>query len=200
MQKIKKCTRCDKEKELDQFFKDKSKSDGHRPDCKKCSNYQIKNYQKINKNKISKNKAIYYIKNKKKISLNHKKYYIKNRKSILKQVAKYAKNKRNIDIRFKIKSNLRTRISKILTRGSKSLSTMFLIGCEIDYLMFHIQEQFTNGMSWDNYGDWHIDHKLSCASFDLSDPKQQKICFNYKNLQPLWALDNLRKLKYVKKE
>ena len=48
-------------------------------------------------------------------------------------------------------------------------------------------------MSWDNYGEWHIDHIVPCASFDLSDPNQQRICFNFRNLQPLWAKDNQRK-------
>ena len=74
---------------------------------------------------------------------------------------------------------------------------MFLIGCEIDYLMFHIQEQFTKGMNWDNYGlhGWHIDHKIPCAKFDLSKESEQLKCFNYTNLQPLWAIDNLKKWK-----
>lgn len=54
-------------------------------------------------------------------------------------------------------------------------------------------------MSWENYGEWHIDHIKPCSSFDLSDPKQQKECFNYTNLQPLWAIDNLKKsYKYEK--
>ena len=70
---------------------------------------------------------------------------------------------------------------------------MFLLGCEIDYLMYHLQERFKPGMSWDNYGDWHIDHIKPCAKFNLSDPRQQLKCFNYKNLQPLWAEDNLSK-------
>ena len=73
------------------------------------------------------------------------------------------------------------------------MSTMFLIGCEIDYLMYHIQCQFTKGMSWDNYGFWHIDHKLPCVKFDLSKPIEQRKCFNFKNLQPLWAIDNIKK-------
>ena len=70
---------------------------------------------------------------------------------------------------------------------------MFLIGCEVDYLMFHIQNQFTKGMTWNNYGLWHIDHKRPCASFDLSKPIEQQKCFHFKNLQPLWAIGNLRK-------
>ena len=75
---------------------------------------------------------------------------------------------------------------------------MFLIGCEIDFLMYHIQKQFTKGMNWNNYGDWHIDHIKPCALFDLSKSKEQNICFNFKNLQPLWAIDNFRKyIKYV---
>ncbi len=45
-------------------------------------------------------------------------------------------------------------------------------------------------MTWDNYGKWQIDHKIPCASFDLTDPEQQKSCFHFSNLQPLWAKDN----------
>ena len=52
-------------------------------------------------------------------------------------------------------------------------------------------------MSWDNYGDWHIDHIIPCAAFDLTDIEQQKKCFNYKNLQPLWAEENLKKLDFL---
>jgi hypothetical protein len=50
-------------------------------------------------------------------------------------------------------------------------------------------------MSWDNYGfrGWHIDHKKPCALFDLSLPEQQRECFHFSNLQPLWAADNLAK-------
>ena len=48
-------------------------------------------------------------------------------------------------------------------------------------------------MSWENYGKWHIDHIIPCNIFDLTIPSQQEECFNWKNLQPLWAADNLRK-------
>lgn len=59
----------------------------------------------------------------------------------------------------------------------------------------HLEKQFQNGMTWKNHtkDGWHIDHIIPCSFFDLSDPEQQKECFNYKNLQPLWAEDNLSK-------
>jgi len=52
---------------------------------------------------------------------------------------------------------------------------------------------FLENMSWDNYGNWHIDHIIPISSFNLENVEEQKICFNYKNTQPLWAIDNLKK-------
>ena len=70
-----------------------------------------------------------------------------------------------------------------------------LLGCSIEHARKHLESQFREGMKWDNHGKygWHIDHIIPCASFDLTDPEQQKKCFNYKNLQPLWWHENLSK-------
>ncbi len=178
-----------------------------------------KEYRDKNKKTIKKQRAKTYIKNRGKILINCKEYYDKNKENIQKYKKEYwinnkiklskqkkiynkenkrktnlrNKKRRKKDIHFRLLVNLRNRINKVLNGNDKSLSTMMLIGCEIDYLIFHLQEQFTYGMSWDNYGDWHIDHKLPCVSFDLSKPSEQQKCFNYTNLQPLWAKDNIRK-------
>ena len=65
---------------------------------------------------------------------------------------------------------------------------------ELPEFRIYIQGQFSQGMTWENYGQvWHLDHVIPCASFDLSDPEQQKICFHWSNYQPLFVLDNLRK-------
>jgi len=50
-----------------------------------------------------------------------------------------------------------------------------------------------DGMSWENRSEWHVDHRIPCNAFDLSDPEQQRLCFWYRNLQPLWGFDNLSK-------
>jgi len=95
----------------------------------------------------------------------------------------------------RIAENLRKRIRNALKQanGTKSARTLELLGCDIEFLRQHLSNQFTEGMTWDNYGEWHVDHIKPCAAFDLTDPEQQLQCFHYTNLQPLWAIDNLSK-------
>jgi hypothetical protein len=70
---------------------------------------------------------------------------------------------------------------------------MRLLGCDVSQLWEHLESMFQEGMTKENYGKWHVDHIKPCASFDMYDPEQQKQCFHYSNLQPLWAEDNLIK-------
>ena len=97
------------------------------------------------------------------------------------------------NLEYRLTHVLRSRLGSAIRGTAKAASTKELIGCSIKHLRAHLERQFTAGMSWDNYGDWHIDHIRPCASFDLTDPGQQRECFNYTNLQPLWAEDNMKK-------
>lgn len=73
----------------------------------------------------------------------------------------------------------------------KSSNSVELVGCSWVALRSHLENQFTDGMSWDNYGTaWHIDHIIPCAKFDLTKPEEQKACFHYSNLRPLCAKKN----------
>lgn len=96
--------------------------------------------------------------------------------------------------------NLKSRLVKALKENWKSGSTLELLGCSIKEFKIHLETQFTRGMNWDNYGLWHIDHRIPCASFDFSYSEQQEICFHYTNLQPLWAEENFRKGSKIKQE
>ena len=71
---------------------------------------------------------------------------------------------------------------------------MVLIGCTAAHIKAHLESKFTPEMNWDNYGTfWEIDHIRPCASFDLTDPAQQRACFNWINCQPLERIENRRK-------
>jgi hypothetical protein len=118
----------------------------------------------------------------------------------------YQKTRRKEDVGYKIKGNLRHRLWNALQGLTKSKPTLVLLGCSVEELKTHLQSQFLLGMTWENYGlyktknkmTWHIDHIRPCSSFDLRDSEQQKQCFHFTNLQPLWAFDNISKSdKYV---
>lgn len=96
---------------------------------------------------------------------------------------------------IRILHNLRRRVSFVLKGEQKSANTLALIGCSRENLIKHLESQFKNNMSWSNYGrgGWNVDHIIPCCSFDLSNPEEQKKCFHYTNLQPLWWIDNYRK-------
>ena len=189
--KTKICTKCNKRKSIIKFYKHSRYKDGVYSWCKNCCKLYNQDFYLKNKEQIKGQSQNY----RKKYPTYFKNYYLKNKMKIIKSNINYTKQRLKNDIKFRVVHNLRHRITDFLKGNSKSLKSMFLIGCEIDYLIYHIQRQFSKGMNWDNYGEWHIDHIKPCAKFDLSDPEQQLICFNYTNLQPLWAIDNLRKRK-----
>ncbi len=134
---------------------------------------------------------IYRENNKDEIKLKKKEYYDKF--GLEKAKAWQKKNMQNIE--FRTKKRLRGRIYVALKRGIKSESTMKLLGCSIENFKKYFESLFTDGMNWDIYlsGGIHIDHIIPCKYFDLTSPEQQKKCFHYTNLQPLWGLDNLKK-------
>jgi len=92
-------------------------------------------------------------------------------------------------------ANMRTRLYKVVKRagGTKSIRSEALVGCSIEALRAHLERQFTDGMTWQNYGQWHVDHIKPCISFNLADAEQQAVCFHFSNLRPLWAEANAAK-------
>jgi hypothetical protein len=144
------------------------------------------------------------------VKLYSKRFYDKNGPEYFRQWK--LKNKESVNSRRRSKS--KTIHARILNSLSSRVRGMFklkkiirtqskskLIGCSPEELKLYLASKFQEGMSWDNYGKyakespmtWHIDHIIPCSSFDLTDPEQQKKCFHYTNLQPLWAVDNMSK-------
>lgn len=116
-----------------------------------------------------------------------------------KRKSEYRKNKYKEDINFRLRMCAAARITDALKRKTnKKLSkTVQMLGCNIDALRKHIESQFQDGMSWENYGygdgKFHIDHIIPCSAFDFSREENQQVCFNWVNLKPEWHFKNISK-------
>lgn len=109
-------------------------------------------------------------------------------------IAAYLRKRRRESPQFKLAERARVRMNQVLDGLKKAGHTEDLWGCSVAEFRAHIEAQFKPGMTWENHGPvWHIDHIRPCASFDLSDPAQQKACEHFSNQRPLWAFDNLSK-------
>jgi hypothetical protein len=103
------------------------------------------------------------------------------------------------DPAFNIAIKVRRRIHMALRSGyagkRRAGSIIELLGCSYEQLKQHIERQFIKGMTWEGCfnGSIELDHIRPCSSFNLTDAEQQRVCFHYTNLQPLWAKDNLIK-------
>ena len=204
------CSKCGKEKELTEFYKKVSGKYGVEGHCKICRNITIKLYEDSHKEKQTKYRLDYYyinteyyhnkhklwnIKNKEKEKIRSAQYYKTNKSYLLKRRNINSLKRYKTDLNYKIRKLLRNRMYHVLTgkRITKRYKTMDLTGCSIDELKYYLESKFLPGMTWENYGKWHIDHIIPCAFFILTDYQEQKFCFHYTNLQPLWAEDNLKK-------
>ena len=177
---MRKCVKCNIKKQDSNFY---SKQKW----CKSCEKKRKQEYYK--KPQIRKKRIEYatnYLNNKmsEEQLLKRKKYH-----------KEYCLRKRKEDINFRLACNLRSRMTLAIKDNWKSGSTIRDLGCSIVELKRHLEDQFDDNMSWDNYGldGWHIDHIVPLASFNLTDEDQFKKACHYTNLQPLWAKDNLSK-------
>lgn len=103
---------------------------------------------------------------------------------------------RKKDLAFVLRERLRLRILAAIKReptAKKAAKTESLVGCTVEFLRGHIESLFVDGMNWENRHLWHIDHIKPCSKFDLTQEEEQRKCFHYTNLQPLWAKDNILK-------
>jgi len=191
---MKTCSKCGISKQLENFYKNKRCKDGVHYTCKEC----VSNITKTDDYKSKRRKR--YNKNPPKRKITDKSratkqvYDVIYRQENFIKIREYKKEwefKRKNDPIFKIKRNLRRRIHHAIKDNYKSDHTMNLLGCSVQEFKEFIEKQFTTGMSWDNYGEWHIDHIVECFRFDLSKESEQRKCFHYSNQRPLWAKDNL---------
>lgn len=155
--------------------------------CKACESKKATKWNRLNRSKRKKTVRKSYYRTKLGMKPKPRDTY----KEVKEKQRKYYHVRCRIDPSYRLKKNLRTRVRKALKGNTKSATTQALLGICVDECRKYIESLFTKGMSWSS--DIHIDHIVPCASFDLSDPEQQRRCFHWSNLQPLWGPDNLKK-------
>lgn len=219
--KIKICSNCNLEKDLELFSNNKNGKYGKRSKCKECdkiyrninkekaSKYN-KNYRKENQLSIKKKKRLYYEENKESIKSKRSKYYKENKSKILKLNNKYyfenkekifkkrkvyIKSRRENEPLFKLEGALRCRTYSAFKnkKWDKNSRTYDLLKATPELLKSHIEKQFSEGMTWENYGKngWEADHIIPLSSANTECELRE--LFKYTNLQPLWRSDNRSK-------
>jgi hypothetical protein len=164
----------------------------------KISQYK-KEWRLNNQEKIKQYKKEYYIKNFKIIKEKQQKYIKDNLKAIALQKNQWRIQKRNSDIVFKLTETLRARIFSAIKNqsGIKAKKSLDLLGASGKEVKQYIESLWQHNMSWNNYGtknnQWQIDHIIPVTAFDVTKAAEQKKCFHYTNLMPLWKQDNLEK-------
>jgi hypothetical protein len=165
------CSICNTEKMIDKFNKSNRHIDGYFKECKLCRNKKILNVGNNPKIKRTKEYMIEYNK------------------------------KRYSDFSFKLKYVLRSNLSKQLKKESKIERTLKYIGCTLNFLIEWFIFLFDNNMTLDNHGIyWHIDHITPCSFFDLENQESIHKCYNWTNLRPCEAKENLLKGNKIDKE
>jgi hypothetical protein len=135
--------------------------------------------------------------NHKELKKYHTEWREENREQLNEYCRNYERNRRREDPKYRLGARTRTALWTCLKERNvaKYRSTFDLLGYTLEELMNHLEKQFTEGMSWDNYGEWHVDHKLpmSIFQFETVEDREFKICWSLDNLQPLWGIENLMK-------
>jgi hypothetical protein len=152
-----------------------------------------KEYKLKNKEKIAELNKSYSEKNKEKIANYKRQHYLENKEKIEKYRNEWRSNKVKVDSLFKLTNNTRTLIKQSFRRNgySKNSKTYQILGCTFEEFKIHLEKQFTEGMNWENQGQWHLDHIYPVS---LAKDEEELIRLNhYTNFQPLWAVDNIKK-------
>tara|TARA_R100000808_G_C2077545_1_gene102645 strand:+ start:60 stop:728 length:669 start_codon:yes stop_codon:yes gene_type:complete len=193
MCKAKICGICKEERLTTEFHKDSSKPSGLYHWCKSCTKTYRSEYRKKNKEKIRLRAAKYITENKEKIYKYNREYQKEYnlRPEVKEKINKRRYERFRIDPEYRLRCNTSSTIAVAVKKngGNKNGKTMDFLPYSIKELRTHLEDQFVDNMSWENYGSyWHIDHIYPHSKLPYDS-------LQHPNFQKAWALKNLRPLK-----
>jgi hypothetical protein len=186
------CIWCKVEKEESEFNKDKRNKDGLVGNCRVCGSAASKRWSDANKKAIKERGARYYQENKEYIRKRGAKYYRENKERFSGRSARYYHKVLKHSPDYKAACAHRKVLTRFLTRynGRKEGRTHEVLGYSVAELKKHLELQFSKGMTWENYGEWHIDHIVSVAQHVRNGETDPSVVNALSNLRPLWAQEN----------
>ena len=176
---FKRCKKCSNIKSLDLFYKSKSGRFGVAGKCKDCDKERGVEYR-TRPEVIARTLAY-------------------NQSPEGRAVQKKFRDNRNSQTQFRIRNTLSNKMRRVIKNQWMSPKTEKYLGCTIKEFMNHLESQFVEGMTFDNYGEWHLDHILPTSRFDFADDEQVRICSHYSNIRPMWAKANNYKRARIEK-
>lgn len=203
------CTRCKETQPDSRFAPDKRKANGLRSWCKSCESETAKAWRLKNPAQVVENNRRYrvefperYLEGQRRFRAEHpdvmaaanKRWRIANPDKVL-AMRRRTDKRRQADPQHRLSNTISRAVNKTLKSGKGGYSWEQLVGYTLSDVIRHIEKLFLPGMAWDNRGAWHIDHIMPIAAFEFTtaSDSQFKQCWALENLQPLWALDNMRK-------
>lgn len=194
MEPTKACSCCATEKPLSEFYFRKD-SQKYRSGCIKCFQKDCKARHKENATRDNALVRAWHREHREQQNTARRIWHRENRERVRVRRLAWRRKPGEKQEKARLAHNIRTRTRHALKGAYKSETTFKLLGCTLDFFRAYLEKQFVLGMSWENYGrtGWHVDHRKPCTSFNLTDPAQQRECFHYTNLQPLWSIDNIKK-------
>ena len=203
------CKTCEVEKPLSEFHKNRKykNTQYYQSYCKSCFAKKRKEHYQKNREAVLAQQKEYYAdpKNREARRAYSKEYNAdpKNREAILAHAKKYnaspkgkerknarIKEKKQSDPLYKLKLNTRSLISHSIKKAGfkKNSKTHKILNCSFEEFMSHLEKQFNSGITWENYGKWHLDHIVPVS---LASTEEEIIKLNhYKNFQPMWGPEN----------
>jgi len=198
------CCQCNLEKPKTDFARSSKCIDGYRSQCKACHNANNQAYRVRNPESSRRSSERWKERNKERRNLTIRKWQEENRLRV-NELARLRRLRDPDAAReygrlwcsrpsVRIHRAVRERIRMSLLTG-KAGKTFEILGYSLAELMAHLERQFSSKMSWDNYGEWHIDHIVPVSSFaaETQDDPDFRACWALSNLRPLWAHENIRK-------
>lgn len=206
---LKVCTSCGEAKTVNAFSCDASKLDGLQTRCKKCRSEKDRTYYAANRDRLKDRVRSYYRDNRETRSAKNQEWAAKNagrmaeyrrewrrrNRAAEREAAKAKDRERAKCPHYRLNRAVSRSVWGALAKRKGGRRWEKIVGYSVEALIEHLERQFSPGMNWENYGDWHVDHIIPVSRFDFEGGGMDEVrrCWSLPNLRPLWATENHRK-------